>query len=51
MDAEPLYTEVRSDLAAPLEARLARTTSSPDALHVLMDFLRPSAAHPDAACR
>jgi AraC-like DNA-binding protein len=40
MDAEPLYTDVRSDLAAPLEARLARTTSSPDVLRVLIDFLR-----------
>ncbi len=40
MDAVPLYTDVRSDLAAPLEARLARTTSSPDALRVMMDFLR-----------
>jgi len=39
-DTEPLYTDVRSDLAAPLEARLARTTSSTDALRVLMDFLR-----------
>lgn len=40
VDAEPLYSDVRSDLAAPLEARLARTTSSLDALRVLMDFLR-----------
>ena len=39
-DAEPLYVDVRSDLAAPLEAKLSGTTSSPDALRVLMDFLR-----------
>ena len=33
-DAEPLYVDVRPDLAAPLESRLARTTTSADALCV-----------------
>ena len=31
VDAEPLYVDVRPDLAAPLESRLARTTTSVDA--------------------
>lgn len=40
VDAEPLYADVRPDLAGPLEGRLARTVSSTDALRVLADFLR-----------
>ena len=40
VDAEPLYVDVRPDLAAPLESRLARTTTSGDALRVFVDFLR-----------
>src|SRR5262245_3613828 len=40
VDAEPLYVEVRPDLAAPLESRLARTTTSADALRVFVNFLR-----------
>ncbi|HEY2855012.1 MAG TPA: helix-turn-helix domain-containing protein [Gemmatimonadaceae bacterium] len=40
VDDEPLYADVRPDLAAALEARLWRTTTSTDALLVLLDFLR-----------
>jgi len=40
LDAEPLYVDVRPDLATPLESRLARTTSSADALRVFVSFLR-----------
>jgi AraC-like DNA-binding protein len=40
VDREPLYADVRPDLALPLEARLARSTNSIDVLNVLLDFLR-----------
>ena len=40
VDHEPLYADVRPDLALPLEARLARSANSIDVLHVLLDFLR-----------
>jgi hypothetical protein len=40
VDGEPLYADVRPDLALPLEARLARSANSIDVLHVLLDFLR-----------
>lgn len=40
VDAEPLYADVRPDLAMPLESRLAHTSSSGDALRVLVSFLR-----------
>jgi AraC-like DNA-binding protein len=40
VDAEPLYADVRPDLAAPLESRLARTTTSTDRLRVFVSFLR-----------
>jgi AraC-like DNA-binding protein len=40
VDDEPLYADVRPDLAAPLEARLWRTTTSTEAVRVLLDFLR-----------
>jgi AraC-like DNA-binding protein len=40
VDDEPLYADVRPDLAPALEARLERTTTSTDALLVLLDFLR-----------
>jgi len=47
LDGEPLYADVRPDLAAPLEARLARTATSLDALHVFVSFLRARRdAHP-----
>jgi AraC-like DNA-binding protein len=47
LDAEPLYADVRPDLAAPLESRLARTSTSVDALRVLVNFLRSRRdAHP-----
>ena len=40
VDDEPLYADVRPDLATPLEARLWRATTSADALRTLVDFLR-----------
>lgn len=40
VDDEPLYADVRPDLALPLEARLARSANSIDVLHVLLEFLR-----------
>jgi AraC-like DNA-binding protein len=40
VDDEPLYADVRPDLAPPLEARLARSVNSIDVLHVFLDFLR-----------
>jgi AraC-like DNA-binding protein len=40
VDDEPLYADVRPDLAAPLEARLSRTTTSTEAVRVQLDFLR-----------
>lgn len=47
---EELYADVRPDLAAPLESRLARTTNSVDALRVFVDFLRTRReAHPRRA--
>lgn len=39
-DREPLYIDARPDLAEPLEARLAETTKSVDALALLVEFLR-----------
>lgn len=50
VNAEPLYADVRPDLAEPLESRLARTTTSADRLDVLVHFLRVRRdAHPRAA--
>lgn len=47
---EQLYADVRPDLAAPLESRLARTTNSLDALRAFVDFLRTRCeAHPRGA--
>jgi AraC-like DNA-binding protein len=40
VNAEPLYVDLRPDLAAPLESRLMRTTTSSEALRVFVDFLR-----------
>ena len=40
VDTELPYADVRPDLAAPLESRLARTTTSADALGVFVNFLR-----------
>jgi AraC-like DNA-binding protein len=40
VDGEPLYADVRPDLAVPLESRLSRTTTSAHVLRVLLDFLR-----------
>jgi AraC-like DNA-binding protein len=40
VDDDPLYADVRPDLAVPLEARLSRTATSADVLRVLLDFLR-----------
>jgi len=40
VDADAMYADVRPDLAAPLESRLARTRTSGDALRVLVSFLR-----------
>lgn len=40
VDDDPLYADVRPDLAVPLEARLWRTTTSANVLRVLLDFLR-----------
>src|SRR5262245_7806020 len=49
VDAEVLYADVRPDLAAPLESRLARTRTSVDALRVFVSFLRARRdAHPRA---
>jgi AraC-like DNA-binding protein len=39
-DDEPLYADVRPDLAVPLETRLSRTATSANVLRVLLDFLR-----------
>ena len=50
VDADAMYADVRPDLAAPLESRLARTKTSIDALRVLVSFLRARrAAHSRAA--
>lgn len=47
VESEPLYADVRPDLAAPLQSRLARTTNSADALQVFVNFLRARCdAHP-----
>lgn len=40
VDDEPLYADVRRDLAAPLEAQLSRTTTSTGVLCTFVDFLR-----------
>jgi AraC-like DNA-binding protein len=40
IDDEPLYADVRPDLAVPLETRLSRTATSVHVLRVLLDFLR-----------
>jgi AraC-like DNA-binding protein len=40
MDDEPLYADLRPDLAVPLEARLSRTATSTNVLRMLLDFLR-----------
>ncbi|HET7248486.1 MAG TPA: helix-turn-helix domain-containing protein [Gemmatimonadales bacterium] len=39
-DRDPLYADAQPDLAAPLEARLAETTKSADALALLVEFVR-----------
>ena len=39
-DGDPPYADARPDLAAPLEARLAETTKSADALALLVEFVR-----------
>ena len=39
-DRDPLYADARPDLALPLEARLAETTKSRDALALLVEFVR-----------
>jgi len=50
LDAEPLYADVRPDLAVPLEWRLTRARTSADALRVLVTFLRARRdAHPRGA--
>jgi AraC-like DNA-binding protein len=50
LDAEPLYADVRPDLALPLESRLTRASTSGDALRVLVTFLRARRdAHPRTA--
>lgn len=47
LNAEPLYAELRPDLAVPLESRLMRARTSADALRVLVAFLRERReAHP-----
>jgi len=49
LDAEPLYADVRPDLALPVESRLAHASTSADALRVLVTFLRARRdAHPRA---
>jgi len=40
LDREPLYADIRPDLAAPLEERLMQTTESAGALRLLTAFLR-----------
>jgi AraC-like DNA-binding protein len=40
VDDDPLYADVRPDLAAPLEAQLSRAATSANVLGVLVDFLR-----------
>jgi AraC-like DNA-binding protein len=40
IDAEPLYADVRPDLAVPLETRLSRAATSAHVLRVMLDFLR-----------
>lgn len=46
VDGEPLYAEVRPDLALPLEAQLSRVRSSADVFRVLVGFLRARRAAP-----
>lgn len=48
VDDEPLYADVRPDLAVPLEARLSRTTTSANVLRALVDFLRARRAESNA---
>lgn len=40
VDNEPLYADVRPDLAVPLESQLSRGRTSTDVFRVLLDFLR-----------
>lgn len=44
VDDEPLYADVRPDLAVPLEAQLSHTATSANVLRVLVDFLRAQRA-------
>lgn len=46
VDDEPLYADVRPDLALPLEARLSHAATSADVFRVLVDFLRARRAAP-----
>jgi AraC-like DNA-binding protein len=48
VDDEPLYADVRPDLAVPLETRLSRAATSADVLHRLLDFLRARRAASNA---
>ena len=46
VDSEPLYADVRPDLALPLEARLSRAATSTDILRIMVNFLRARRAAP-----
>jgi AraC-like DNA-binding protein len=46
LDDEPLYADVRPELAAPLEAQLARAATSGEVFRVLVHFLRTRRAAP-----
>jgi AraC-like DNA-binding protein len=49
-NAEPLYADVRPDLARPLEARVIASRASTDTLQLLVAFARERLARHDAAC-
>jgi AraC-like DNA-binding protein len=49
-NTEPLYVDVRPDLAAPLEARLMTSRAPADALHLMVAFVRGRLARNDMAC-
>jgi AraC-like DNA-binding protein len=49
-NTEPLYVDVRPDLAAPLEARLMTSRAPADALRLMVAFVRGRLARNDMAC-
>ena len=49
-NAEPIYADVRPDLAGPLEARLMASRAPADTLRLLVAFARERLARNDVAC-